>query len=361
MITKISLISDKGLMDLTKQYLFEKQLVAIPTETVYGLAAKLEVEAISKIFEVKKRPMDNPLIVHIYDRTELTCLVTEITETQTLLMDRFWPGPLTLLFNVKKAVPKIITAGLDTIAIRCPAHPVTREILKNCGPLAAPSANLSGKPSPTTAQHVFTDLEGKIPLIIDGGPCSVGLESSVCNPLTDPPCLLRPGVITLSQLRQIKGMENCVSKFEGKMAMAPGMKYKHYEPTIPVILVVADFIDYSVLKNVAQPFAIIRDATLPITNDELHYQCIKGCIADISQTFELSKSDSVQYLNQPIAGNVEISISDMRSSLFQFLRILDGENNFPKKACIVAYLRPENNEDLYNRLSKASSLILIAC
>ena len=359
MITKICTLTSEGVLELTKQLLFDKQVVAIPTETVYGLAAKLYPEALAKIFAVKQRPHDNPLIVHIYNTSELNDLVLEITNVQKSLMDKFWPGPLTILFRVKDSVPKIVTAGLDTIAIRCPAHPITREILKHCGALAAPSANTSGKPSPTSSHHVYTDLNGKIPLIIDGGPCSVGVESTVCNPISDPPLLLRPGFISLHELHQVKGMENCVAKFQGKVATSPGMKYKHYEPSVPVCLVISNSVDFSVLKFLKEPFAIMRDASLPISDTQLSFQSIKGDLG-VAQPFspKFQQTDSHSYLNDPIVGNVDITIADMRLNLFEFLRILDGENGFPKKASIVAFLNIKDNEDVYNRLSKAASYIL---
>ena len=360
MNTKICALSTEGVLELIKQYLFDKNVVAIPTETVYGLAAKLYPEAISKIFFVKQRPSDNPLIVHIYDRTYLDDLVIEITDTHKRLMDSFWPGPLTLLFKVKDSVPASVTAGLSTIAIRCPAHPITREILKHCGALAAPSANTSGRPSPTNAQHVFTDLNGKIPLIIDGGQCSVGLESTVCNPLSNPPLLLRPGFITLKQLQSIQGMENCVNKFEGKIAVSPGMKYKHYEPSIPVILVIAKNVDYTILKYAKEPFAIMRESSLPIALAPLNLSCIKGSTNKSTDIcMDRVQTDSESYLKSPISGNVDILMKDMRVNLFEFLRILDGENEFPKKGSIVAFINPDGNDAIINRLSKASGLTLV--
>ena len=158
------------------------ELVAFPTETVYGLGANaLNARAVLSIFEAKGRPADNPLIVHIHDRAQLPELCT-VPEEALQLMDAFWPGPLTILFNKKPAVPSEVTAGLPTVAVRMPSHPVAAAMLKACGlPIAAPSANSSGRPSPTLAAHVLEDMQGKIPLILDGGPCEVGVESTVLD------------------------------------------------------------------------------------------------------------------------------------------------------------------------------------
>ena len=221
----------------------EGQLVAFPTETVYGLGAHaLDAEAVRCIFAAKGRPADNPLIVHIHDRSQLDS-ICEVNGTALRLMDAFWPGPLTIILPRKTAVPDVVTAGLDTVAVRMPSHPVAMALLKACGlPIAAPSANRSGKPSPTSAQHVFTDMEGRIPLIIDGGESDVGLESTVISLAGEKPCILRPGGVTKAMLEAVIGEVSLAGSIlrpleKGEKALSPGMMYKHYSPDGQVTLI----------------------------------------------------------------------------------------------------------------------------
>lgn len=219
-------------------------LVAFPTETVYGLGANaLDRSAVLSIFEAKGRPADNPLIVHIYDRDQLDPLC-RIPERANLLMDAFWPGPLTVLCHKTTAVPDEVTAGLPTVAVRMPSHPVAREMLKVCGlPIAAPSANSSGRPSPTTAAHVLEDMNGKIPLIIDGGMCDVGLESTVLDLCHGEPVILRPGGVTREMISNVLNCDVSVAGSvlrplrENETALSPGMRYRHYAPKAVVTLV----------------------------------------------------------------------------------------------------------------------------
>lgn len=231
-------------------------LVGIPTETVYGLAANaLDGEAVAKIFAAKGRPADNPLIVHIADFTDIERfnLVREIPETAKLLAERFWPGPLTIIMKKSDVIPDEVSAGLDTVAIRFPSHPTARKIIKECTlPLAAPSANLSGSPSPTTALHVMNDLNGRIDAVVDGGMSDVGLESTVITLAEKTPRVLRPGGITLEQLKSVLGeveLDNAVlhQLEKGAKVSSPGMKYKHYAPKANVILLKCtdnEYIDY---------------------------------------------------------------------------------------------------------------------
>ena len=214
-------------------------LVAIPTETVYGLGADaLNPDAVLKIFEAKGRPQDNPLIIHIADPADVDRYCRDIPESARKLAAAFWPGPLTMVLPCRDLVPKRTTAGLDTVAVRCPEVAVTREIIRLAGvPVAAPSANLSGKPSTTTAQHVLHDYgtDGKIDAIVDGGPCRVGVESTIVDLHGDVPRLLRPGGITPEQLRAVLGeliVDRAVVGQIGadEIVRAPGMKYKHYAP-----------------------------------------------------------------------------------------------------------------------------------
>ena len=185
------------------RYIRKGKLVAFPTETVYGLGANgLDEEAVKNIFIAKGRPQDNPLILHVSKIDEVRPLVKSIPEEAKILMEEFWPGPLTIIFERSSIVPDIITAGLNTVAIRMPNHPVALELIEASGvPIAAPSANTSGKPSPTLAEHVIEDLYGKIDMILDGGPTGVGLESTVLDLTTDVPTILRPGGITLETIR----------------------------------------------------------------------------------------------------------------------------------------------------------------
>ena len=220
----------------------EGKLVAFPTETVYGLGANaLNTEAVEKIYEAKGRPSDNPLIVHIADVSKLNELVAEIPEAAELLIKAFWPGPLTMVFKKSNLVPDIITAGLDTVAVRMPDSSVAQKLIREAGvPVAAPSANLSGRPSPTTHRHVVEDLYGRIEYIIDGGPCQVGVESTVLDVTTDIPIILRPGGITLEMLEKVLGKVNTDSVLEIKGDMkprSPGMKYRHYSPKAEMILI----------------------------------------------------------------------------------------------------------------------------
>lgn len=220
-------------------------LVGLPTETVYGLAADaLNGKAVAKIFEAKGRPMDNPLIVHIADFSDIEKynLVSEIPDSAYVLAKAFWPGPLTIIMKKSSIIPNEVSAGLSTVAIRFPSHSVAQKIIKAAGvPLAAPSANLSGSPSPTTARHVLNDLNGKIDAVIDGGVCDVGLESTVISLATDIPRVLRPGGITVEQLTEVLGRvevdDAVIHRLkDGEVAASPGMKYKHYAPKANVIL-----------------------------------------------------------------------------------------------------------------------------
>ena len=219
-------------------------LVGIPTETVYGLGANaLDEAAVEKIFVAKGRPSDNPLIIHIAEPQELTKYCVDIPETAWTLAERFWPGPLTMVLPVARTVPKRTTGGLDTVAVRCPATKATRELIRLAGvPIAAPSANLSGKPSTTTARHVLHDMDGRIDAIIDGGPCEVGVESTIVDLTGDMPRLLRPGGITPEYLRAILGdlvIDKAVTAqiSNDTVVRAPGMKYRHYAPAADVLIV----------------------------------------------------------------------------------------------------------------------------
>lgn len=218
-------------------------LVGMPTETVYGLAADAKnSEAVKKIFAAKGRPADNPLIVHIAKFEQIYGLVAQVPPAAKKLAEAFWPGPMTMVLPKADCIPDVVSAGMPTVAIRFPSHPAAQRLIMESGlPLAAPSANTSGRPSPTTAQHVLHDLGGKIDAVLDGGPCGVGVESTVITLASDPPRLLRPGGITLEQLRAVLGrvdMDDAVLHplKPGVRAASPGMKYKHYSPKADVII-----------------------------------------------------------------------------------------------------------------------------
>ena len=244
MKTEIMNAGSPDAIALAARLFAEGSLVAFPTETVYGLGANaLNPEAVLSIFAAKGRPADNPLIMHIWHRNQLEGLC-EIPSGAEALMDAFWPGPLTMLFPRTEKVPDAVTAGLPTVAVRMPSLPAAAEMLRVCGlPIAAPSANRSGRPSPTTASHVLEDMEGRIPLILDGGPCQVGLESTVLDLTRGEPTILRPGAVTKEMIQEVLGKETLLAgsilrplRPEEK-ALSPGMRYRHYAPRGQVTLV----------------------------------------------------------------------------------------------------------------------------
>jgi L-threonylcarbamoyladenylate synthase len=215
-------------------FLQQNELVAFPTETVYGLGGNgLVDETVEKIYIAKGRPSDNPLILHIAERSQLEELVLDIPPLAEALMEAFWPGPLTLVFPKKPGIAMRASAGLDTVAIRMPDHPLALALIRVSGlPIAAPSANLSGRPSPTTARHVLEDLEGRIAGVLDGGPTGIGVESTVVDVTGEVPMILRPGGITAEQIAEITG-EVAIDPGilgEGAVPKSPGMKYRHYAP-----------------------------------------------------------------------------------------------------------------------------------
>jgi len=230
--------------DKAAELLSSGGLVAIPTETVYGLAASAyDDEAVKNIFEVKGRPQDNPVIVHISDLAMLKEVCAEITDDAQKLADRFWPGPLTLILKKSESVCNTVTCGMDTVGIRMPSQRTAHAIIERSGiPLAIPSANLSGKPSTTTARHCVDDLNGKIPMIVDDGACEIGVESTVISLVSDVPTILRPGIISLEEIQEV--LPNAVvspnvfkSLDKDAKVESPGLKYKHYSPRADVVIV----------------------------------------------------------------------------------------------------------------------------
>ena len=280
------------------------ELVAIPTETVYGLGADgLNASAVKKIFEAKGRPQDNPLILHVADPEQIEEICREIPESAYCLAKKFWPGPLTMVLPVQDVVPKTTTAGLSTVAVRCPDSEITRKIIRLAGvPVAAPSANLSGKPSTTTAEHVMHDHCGRISAVVDDGPCRVGVESTIVDLTDSRPRLLRPGGVTPEQLLEILGdlvVDKAVTAQIDKDAVvkAPGMKYRHYAPDCQVVIVsgsrekAAKYIHEHFQKN---DRVLCFEEELP-----LYYDC------------------------SPLSYGSESDVNSLSAGLFAALRILD--------------------------------------
>lgn len=305
-------------------------LVAIPTETVYGLAANaLNPDAVADIFKAKGRPQDNPLIVHVSCYEEIPPLVKAVDRRLPQLAEAFWPGPLTVIMPKSDAVPAVVSAGLDTVAIRMPSHPVAAAIIRAAGvPLAAPSANSSGKPSPTCAAHVMLDLDGKIPAVVDGGECSIGVESTVISLAGEVPVLLRPGGITPEQLEAVLGkIEISPAVFaaleEGQKVQSPGMKYKHYSPKALVSIVDGTFECYKKLVR-------------------LSGGCAAVCFEGEGQFFE----NSIEY------GKENDSFSQARG-LFAALREVDAMGS--KRAYVRCPGRNGVGLAVYNRLLRAAA------
>ncbi|MCM0649777.1 L-threonylcarbamoyladenylate synthase [Clostridium swellfunianum] len=299
MNTKVVMVEennlDKNTIEEAGKVIREGGLVAFPTETVYGLGANaLDEEAVKKIFIAKGRPQDNPLIVHVAD-FNIEFLVKEIPEIAQKLMKKFWPGPLTLLIEKSGVVPETTTAGLSTVGIRMPSNVIAKELIASAGvPIAAPSANVSGRPSPTEASRCVEDLSGRVDFILGGGVCEVGLESTIVDCTSTPPCVLRPGGITLDMLREIDSSiyidPAVMKKIEGDFKpKAPGMKYRHYAPKAPMKIVRGELqktiekISEIVQNSIDEKKKVGILATEETKNKYLHGMIISiGSRADIS-------------------------------------------------------------------------------
>jgi L-threonylcarbamoyladenylate synthase len=289
-------------------------LVAFPTETVYGLGANaLNPAAVLSLFEAKKRPLDNPPIVHVADPKEVCRLVQAVPPKAQILMEKFWPGPLTLIFKRSNIVPQVTVAGLETIAIRMPNHKVALELIKlsHC-PIAAPSANLASKPSPTTAQHVYEDLNGRIDAIIDGGPTNIGVESTVLDMSVDPPMLLRPGGTPFEALKKVLGNVKLHAFVQAEQELSlqeirsPGMKHKHYAPKAEVILVEG---------NVPAVIAKVKElAESHMLNGE------KVGILATDETQIFYKADAIKSFGS------RSNLATVAKNLFRLMREIDAEN-----------------------------------
>lgn len=340
---------DSEQMSKAGQIIRDGGLVAFPTETVYGLGANaLNQVAAQKIYGAKGRPSDNPLIVHIADRSMLDSLVKEIPKTAEKFMNAFWPGPMTLIFKKSDIVPYETTGGLNTVAIRMPNHRIARELIRAAGvSIAAPSANLSGKPSPTLGEHVVDDMNGRIDMIIDGGKVGMGLESTIIDVTVEPPMILRPGFVTREMLREVVGTvetdKAILSKpEEGLKPKAPGMKYRHYAPK-------ADFKMYSGEKEK------VANEIIKIANEKEAQGFVTGIITSDQNRHlyegKLSKGVivvSLGDLNQPetIAGNLFKALRDFDKLDVQFIL---GET----------FSRENVGDAIMNRLTKAAGYNII--
>ena len=343
-MTFISKIDEKNIdkIEIKKQaeILKKGDTVIFPTETVYGLGANaLDEKAVSKIYEAKGRPSDNPLIVHIYDKHQVEELAKDISPKAHVVMDRFWPGPITIILNKKDIVPSRTSGGLDTVAIRMPSNPIAKELLKETNlPIAAPSANISGRPSPTKANHVYEEMNNRVDGIILGGDCTFGLESTVLDLTNDIPTILRPGSVTKEDLESVIGQVNIDPALENKedniKAKAPGMKYKHYSPNADVFIVsggekeVAEKINALVLEN--------------------NKNNIKSVILCIEEHKNLYKGDTI------ILGR---DLQEVGSNLFDSLIMAD------KKGYDVVYTEAFENKGIgraiMNRLLKSAGYKVI--
>lgn len=256
MVTKVLKVSNEAVKEASN-YILNGDVVAIPTETVYGIAGNAyNGDAIKKIFLAKGRPQDNPLIVHISDMDMLKEVALDIPKDAYKLASKFWPGPLTMVLKKSDKVSLVTTAGLDSVGVRMPSDKFAHDLIVNSGvPFAAPSANISGKPSPTNANDVYLDMQGRLPLVVDGGDSLVGVESTVLSLLLDTPVLLRPGYVTKEDIEAVLGKEVILSGAvieslkEGETARSPGMKYKHYAPEAEVIIIDANLDKFTSYVN----------------------------------------------------------------------------------------------------------------
>ncbi len=319
-------------------------LVVFPTETVYGLGANaLDREAVIKIFEAKNRPMDNPLIVHVCELDEFEMLARSLPEEAYRIAEKLWPGPVTLVVWRSEVVPSEVTAGLPKVAIRMPSHPVASNLIRHSGvPIAAPSANLAGRPSPTTAQHVIQDLYGRVDLIIDGGETLLGVESTIIDLTAKPPELLRPGPIPVEDLERVLGLEIRVSDYarglsEMEMAVSPGVKYRHYAPETPIKLVESE--SYDDLRGYAAKVARIAE--------NYSSRGLKIVILASRETSRYYSEKGLRVLELGSRGN----LYEVARSLFKVLRKLDKLR--PNLALCEGFEEKGLGLTIMNRLRKA--------
>jgi L-threonylcarbamoyladenylate synthase len=336
---------DQAKIQIAAQILKNGGLVAFPTETVYGLGANaLNADAVLTLFEAKKRPLDNPPIVHVANPREVYKLVQEVPRKAELLMKTFWPGPLTLIFKRSNVLPNVTVASLDTVAIRMPKHKVALALIKQSSlPIAAPSANLAGKPSPTTAKHVYDDLNGRIDVILDGGATNIGLESTVIDLTSDPSVVLRPGGSSFEALKKVLGdvklhpFVQAEEELPLEKIRSPGMKHRHYAPKAEVILVEG---------SVAAVTRKIKDLS-----EDYRLKGAKVGILATDETQVAYKADAVRSLGS------RFNLAAVARNLFSLLREVDSEN------VDVIIAEGVSSEEIglaiMNRLRKASGYHII--
>jgi L-threonylcarbamoyladenylate synthase len=323
----------------------EGGLVAFPTETVYGLGADaLNSKAVLALFEAKKRPLDNPPIVHVENVSDVYRLAKQVSPKAERLMREFWPGPLTLVFKRSETVPEVTVAGLDTIAIRMPQHKVALALIRESDrPIAAPSANLAGRPSPTSAKHVFDDLNGRIDAILDGGPTRIGVESTVLDLSVDPPQVLRPGGTTLETLRKVVGDVKlhpfvvADKELPIEKTRSPGMKHKHYAPNAKVIIVEG---------AISAVIAKVKELA-----DAYGLKGVKVGVLATDETIGAYRADVVKSLGS------RFNLAVIAQNLFRLLREFDAEG----VDVIIAEGVPTEGLGLavMNRLRKASGYNIV--
>lgn len=331
-------------------------LVAFPTETVYGLGADVfNVDSVKKIFEVKRRATDNPLIIHLCRKEDLYEIAREIPHKALRLIDKMWPGPLTLILKKTDKVPYEATGGLDTVAVRIPAHPVALELICSSGTfIAAPSANLSGRPSPTRAEHVIRDLYGSIDAIIDSGETLFGIESTILNILTDPPMLLRPGAYPVEVIEEILNEKIYIPPFarglgEAERALAPGTRYRHYAPNVPLILVEAENYSWEALDKIVREISM--NAQRDLSNNK------RVAIIASRETIDLY-SKYIKDLDNIIL--IEIG---SRANLYEIAkRVFDTLRRLDDLEVDIAYIEGFEEKSIglsvVNRIRKASTKVI---
>lgn len=359
---------DKAAIEKAVEWLSKNEAIGIPTETVYGLAANaLNADAVSKIFAAKNRPQDNPLIVHVSSIEMLKSILPDnhVPEVYLPVIRQHWPGPLTIILPASPMIPTSVTCGHPTVAVRFPSHPVARGLIEACGfPLAAPSANSSGKPSPTLASHVFHDLQGRIPMILDGGACDVGVESTVLDGLRNPPAILRPGGLTYEVLKLVDGMDKLqvyrkhfVDKELEAAPTTPGMKYRHYSPEAMVILIdrkeeTDSTFDKKFDQTWKEQLEAIQESGVGVSKIGMLRTTQDGDTAVWETTSVTDKNVECVSLQMGRHGHPE----EVARGMFKGLRELDG------RAVDLIFVEgiPEDREGMavMNRLRKAASKII---
>ncbi len=343
-------VADANVYEKAGEIIRSGGLVAFPTETVYGLGGNgFDAAASGKIYAAKGRPSDNPLILHIADADMLSMITDEVTDKAKKLMDKFWPGPLTMIFNKKKEVPLETTGGLETVAVRMPDHEVARALIAASGtPIAAPSANVSGRPSPTLASHVYEDLAGRIDMIIDGGSVGLGLESTIIDTTCEPPMILRPGYITKEMFEEVIGevvIDPAILKKpdESLKPKAPGMKYRHYAPKASLTLVEGEL-------------AAVADRIIVLSSEKI----VTGAKVGIVATEETKPYYEKVFTNNEIELLMLGSRNDAASiarSLYRILRECDEKG----MEYVFCETFPADNlgEAIMNRLRKAAGYTIV--